>query len=65
MKAVQRKKVGRLLETLKSVPGLSDNERAVFAVSLASTPDERWERMQRFLRLHNSSKPSTSKNTGV
>ncbi len=34
------KKVERWLEKLKRVPGLSDAERAVFAVSLASTPDE-------------------------
>ncbi len=55
---VRKKKVERWLEKLKRVPGLSDAERAAFAVSLASTPDERWERMQQFLSWHTSSKPS-------
>jgi hypothetical protein len=55
------KKVRQLLEKLRRVPDLSDAERAVFAVSLASTPDERWDRMQSFLRSHGFSKPSTAR----
>lgn len=51
------KKVHQLLKKLKKLPGLSDGERTLYAVSLASTPDERWQRMQRFLQLHSSSKP--------
>jgi len=54
---VRKKKLKQLLQKLKSVPNLSDAERAVYAVSLASTPDERWHRMQQFLHLHSSSKP--------
>ena len=58
---VRKKKVHRVLQKLKSVPDLSDAERAVFAVSLTSTPDERWQRMQHFLHLHGSSKPWNAK----
>ena len=61
---LQKKKFKRFLEKLKRVPGLSEAERAVYALSLASTPDERWARMRHFLHLHTCSRPWIGKKSG-
>jgi hypothetical protein len=46
------KKVGRVLDQLRRVRGLSEEERYLFARSLAATPDERWRLHENFLRSH-------------
>jgi hypothetical protein len=61
---VNKKKVARILSQLRKVEGLSDDERALFAVSLAATPDERWNRMQTFLRSHWYGRPCATKTSG-
>lgn len=53
-----------MLALLKKVPGLSESERALFAVSLSSSPDERWLRMTTFLQLHSSSASYSRKTSG-
>lgn len=53
--------MARILSQLRQVEGLSDDERALFAVSLAATPDERWNRMQAFLRSHWYGRPCAAK----
>jgi hypothetical protein len=35
---------------LKSVRGLNDNEKSVYALGLAATPEERWELNENFVR---------------
>lgn len=46
------KKIAKILAKIKDVPGLSDDEKHLFARSLAATPDERWEMHQNYLRSH-------------
>jgi hypothetical protein len=46
------KKVARVLRKIRDVKGLSEDEKYLFARSLAATPDERWEMHQNFLRSH-------------
>jgi hypothetical protein len=46
------KKTARVLKKLRGVPGLSEEERYLFARSLAATPDERWRLHENFLRSH-------------
>lgn len=46
------KKTAKVLERLKSVRGLSEDEKILFARSLAATPDERWRMHENFLRSH-------------
>ena len=41
-----------ILWQLKSVKNLSDDEKILFARSLAATPDERWRMHENFLRSH-------------
>ena len=43
----------RELCRLKRVPGLSEDERLLYARSLAATPDERWRLHENFLRSLN------------
>lgn len=47
-----KKKVARVLEQIRRVRGLSEDERYLFARSLAATPDERWRLHENFLRSH-------------
>ena len=51
----------RMLARLKHVRGLSEDEKALHALGLAATPDERWELVQNHLRLFNSSPGSKRK----
>lgn len=44
------KKTAKLLRRLKNVRGLSEDEKILFARSLAATPDERWRMHENFLR---------------
>jgi hypothetical protein len=46
------KKIGRILRKIRDVPGLSEDEKHLFARSLAATPDERWRMHENFLRSH-------------
>ena len=46
------KKVARVLRRIRRVRGLSEDEKHLFARSLAATPDERWRLHQGFLRSH-------------
>ncbi len=46
------KKVAQVLKRLRLVRGLSEDERYLFARSLAATPDERWRLHENFLRSH-------------
>jgi hypothetical protein len=46
------KEVGQVLNQLRRVRGLSEDERYLFARSLAATTDERWRRHENFLRSH-------------
>ena len=48
----KKKRVERVFERLKSVRGLSTDEKWLFARSLAATPDERWQMHETFLRSH-------------
>ncbi len=41
-----------VLKRLKRVRGLDDDEKVLFARSLAATPDERWRLHENFLRSH-------------
>lgn len=50
--AIMRRKTRRILWLLKDVKGLSEEERILFARSLAATPDERWRMHESFLRSH-------------
>jgi hypothetical protein len=47
-----QKKAAKLYARIKNVPGLSEDEKHLFAKSLAATPDERWQMHQNFLRSH-------------
>jgi hypothetical protein len=44
-----------MLKKLEKVRGLSEDERYLFARSLAATPDERWQFHVNFLRLYSCS----------
>ena len=39
-----------MLARLKSVRGLTDAEKSVYALGLAATPEERWELNENFIR---------------
>jgi hypothetical protein len=49
---------------LKSVRGLSDGEKSVYALGLAATPKERWELNENFVRSLGYWKPSKRKTSG-
>ena len=58
------KKLARILKKLKDAPGLSEDERYLFARSLAATPDERWRMHENFLRSHDLFTRSARKKYG-
>jgi hypothetical protein len=58
------KKLARILKKIKDAPGLSEDERYLFARSLAATPDERWCMHQNFLRSHDLFTRSARKKYG-
>jgi hypothetical protein len=59
-----KKKVARILKKLRHVRGLSEDERHLFARSLAATPDERWLLHENFLRSHDLYTRSARKKYG-
>jgi len=46
------KKISSVLRRIRRVRGLSDDEKFLFARSLAATPDQRWRLHESFLRSH-------------
>lgn len=58
------KKRARVLKKLQRVPGLSEEEKHLFARSLAATPDERWRLHEKFLRSHGLFTRSSRKKFG-
>jgi hypothetical protein len=58
------KKVARILRKIRDVPGLSADEKYLFARSLAATPDERWRMHENFLRSHDLFTRSSRKKYG-
>jgi hypothetical protein len=50
--SMNKKKFEAELRRLKKFRSLTDDERIMFAMSLSATPDERWERHERFLKSH-------------
>jgi hypothetical protein len=59
-----QKKVARLLKKFRHVRGLSEDEKYLFARSLAATPDERWRLHETFLRSHDLYTRSSRKKYG-
>jgi hypothetical protein len=59
------KKVARVLREIRDVKGLSEDEKYLFARSLAATPDERWQLHQSFLRSLGLSTRSERKRFGL
>jgi hypothetical protein len=58
------KKVASVLRRIRSVRGLSESEKYLFARSLAATPDERWKLHEDFLRSHDLYTRSARKKYG-
>ena len=58
------KKIARILQKIQDVPGLGEDEKYLFARSLAATPDQRWEIHESFLRSHDLFKRSRRKKYG-
>lgn len=58
------KKVRRILRRIRNEPGLSEDEKYLFARSLAASPDERWRMHETFLRSHGLFTRSSRKKFG-
>ena len=58
------KKIRRVLQRISGVPNLSEDEKHLFARSLAASPDERWRLHENFLRSHNLFTRSSRKKYG-
>jgi hypothetical protein len=58
------KKVVRILRRIRNEPGLSADEKHLFARSLAASPDERWRMHENFLRSHDLFTRSSRKKYG-
>lgn len=50
VKKSRLERVNRWAEKLKFLPHLSEDERVLYAWTLAATPDERWQRHESYLR---------------
>ena len=48
----------RVLARLKHVRGQSEDEKALHALGIAATPEERWELVRNYVQLFNSSRRS-------
>jgi hypothetical protein len=59
------KKIAKILQQIQDVPGLSEDERYLFARSLAASPDQRWRLHENFLRSHDLFTRSSRKKYGV
>lgn len=57
-------RAARVLARLKSVRGLTDADKSVYALGLAATPEERWELAENFIRSLGYWKPSKQKTFG-
>jgi hypothetical protein len=55
--------MARMLAKLRNEPGLSEDEKILWARSLAAMPDERWQMHQDFLRSLGLFTRSQRKNT--
>jgi hypothetical protein len=58
-------RAARMLRRLKSVRGLTDAKKSVYALGLAATPEERWELAENFIRSLGYWKPSRRKISGL
>ena len=58
------KKIARILKKIGDFPGLSEDEKYLFARSLAASPDERWRLHENFLRSHDLYTRSARKKYG-
>jgi hypothetical protein len=58
------KKIGQVLRKIRGAPGLSEDEKHLFARSLAASPDERWRMHENFLRSHDLYTRSSRKKFG-
>lgn len=58
------KKIARVLRKICGVRGLSEDEKILFARSLAASPDERWRMHENFLRSHDLFTRSSRKKYG-
>ena len=58
------KKISRVLRKIRGEPGLSEDERQLFARTLAASPDERWRLHENFLRSHDLFTRSSRKKYG-
>ena len=58
------KKIDRILRRIRDEPGLSEDEKYLFARSLAASPDERWRMHENFLRSHGLFTRSSRKKFG-
>ena len=58
-------RVHALAEKLRFLPHLSEDERYLYAWSLAATPDERWQRHESYLRSHGLFSHSARKKYGL
>jgi hypothetical protein len=59
-----QKRMEKVLKKLRHVRGLSEDEKYLFARSLAATPDERWQMHENFLRSHDLFTRSARKKYG-
>jgi hypothetical protein len=57
-------RTARVLKKIQDLPGLSEDEKILFARSLAATPDERWQLHENFLRSHGLFRRSDRKKYG-
>jgi len=60
-----QKKVAAVLRRIQDEPGLSDEEKFLFARSLAATVEERWHLHEMFLRSLGLHKRSARKKCGL
>ena len=59
------KRVARVLARLKSVPGLDESEKALHALGLAATPQERWDLHEQHVRSLGYWKPLKKKKSAT
>ena len=59
------KKRAAVFRKIKDMPGLSIEEKWLFARTLAATPDQRWQMLQNFLRSVGLSTRSAQKKRGL
>ncbi|MDD2710937.1 MAG: hypothetical protein PHV34_23415 [Verrucomicrobiae bacterium] len=50
---ISQKRIANFLRKLTGIRGMSQDEKILFARSLAATPDERWRLHENFLRSLN------------